>query len=149
MRLFLSVYSIVEVHATTEAIELAKFALIEINRSTKILPNISLGYVFTDTCQRDLTSVARALYFIPQTNKTVAKNKAPIVEECGAHVQYYPVVGVIGPQFSKDAVMVAPLLSLAHIPVLSPVATSDELVIRQDLSFSCEWFLPTDFRSKL
>ncbi len=119
--------NIVEVHETVEAIELAKFALLEINKSTKILPNISLGYVFADTCERDLISLARALYFIPKSNRTTVKNKEPIVEECGTKVQYYPVVGVIGPQFSKDAVMVAPLLSVANIPVLSPLATSDEL----------------------
>ncbi len=39
----------------------------------------------------------------------------------------YPVVGVIGPANSRDAVMVAPLLSVAEIPLIGPYTSSDEL----------------------
>ncbi len=39
----------------------------------------------------------------------------------------YPVRGVIGPANSRDAVMVAPLLSVAEIPLIGPYTSSDEL----------------------
>ncbi len=65
--------------------EVTKYAIAEINNSTTILPNISLGYVMIDTCTTDLVALARTLNFItgpthPQLQEQTSQ------QEDGAHV---------------------------------------------------------------
>ena len=70
-----------------EIIEAMRYAVMEINNSTELLPNITLGYVFLDTCSRDIVALARAFYFIPDKDRTWKKSSTPFVEECGSHIR--------------------------------------------------------------
>ena len=70
-----------------EIIEAMKYAIIEINNNTELLPNVTIGYVFLDTCSRDIVALARALYFIPDTERTWNRSREPFVEECGKHIR--------------------------------------------------------------
>ena len=85
----------------------------EINNNEWILPNISLGYVMVDGCNRDIVALARSFSFIPDKNTSVwslYKHSGARVEDCGRHIKTYPVVGMIGPSNSRAAVMIAPIL---------------------------------------
>ncbi len=132
-----------------ETVEFLKYVIREINRNSTILPNISLGYVFADSCDRDLVSLARALYYIPRNNQSnVQQSKAPFVEECGNQVHSYPVSGVLGYLRSADAVLVAPLLSVAQIPFLAPVVSSDDLSDRTRFEYLIRMVLPDRYQVK-
>ena len=61
----------------TQYPEVTKYAIAEINNSTKILPNISLGYVMIDTCTTDLVALARTLSFITGPAQTVNTEHGP------------------------------------------------------------------------
>ncbi len=39
--------------------EVIKYAIMEINRNESVLPNISLGYIMVDGCNRDIVALAR------------------------------------------------------------------------------------------
>ncbi len=108
-------------------VEAFKFALDEVNNSTTILPNISLGYIIMDTCYRDLTALSRSLYFIPDKDTVPVKTEQAYVKDCGNEVEFYSATGIVGPSSSRDAVMFAPLMGLFQIPMLGTYTTSDEL----------------------
>ena len=79
--------------------EAMKYSFMEINNNKDILPNISLGYVMVDGCNRDIVSLARTLSFIPDRNMSVwnpDNSGGPVVEDCGKYIKKYPVVGMIG-----------------------------------------------------
>ena len=105
--------------------EAMAYATAEINRRSDILPNITLGYVVKDGCQTDIASLARALYFIPDhASKCNGTNLMTPKENLPTHRK---VAGIIGPGTSRQAVMIAPLMSAAQIPTLGTYTTSDEL----------------------
>ncbi len=96
-----------------QQLEVVKYAIMDINKNASILPNITLGYVIADGCNRDSVSLARAFSFIPDRNTSVwnpVKPGGAMVEDCGRYIKTYPVVGMIGPPTSRGAVMVAPVL---------------------------------------
>ncbi len=131
-----------------ETVEFLKYVLMDINKNSLILPNISLGYVFADTCNSDLVSLARALYFIPKDSQPTKQSNSPYVEECGYKVKSYPVFGVLGYVYSRDAVMAAPLFSIAQVPFLAPFATSDDLSDKTRFEFFMRMLLPDRFQVK-
>ena len=89
-----------------------------INSDSTLLPNITLGFVVFDGCSKDLTALGRSLSFIPtRADARGQQHEWPNLD----------VVGIVGPDTSRQAVMVASLLGLFQLPVLSPYATSDEL----------------------
>ncbi len=73
----------IALEGAAETVEFFKYALMDINKNNTILPNISLGYVFTDTCNTDLVSLARALYFVPRDTQNSKQRQNVFVEECG------------------------------------------------------------------
>ena len=58
--------------------EMLPFVVKQTNARTDILPNITLGYVVLDGCQRDVTALGKALSLIPRgkcLNSTFIKNR--------------------------------------------------------------------------
>ncbi len=115
-------------------VESFKFAIDEVNTNPDILPNITLGFVVADVCNKDLVALSRALSFISSeegnsntTGERTADFGVDKVVHCGEELVSFDVVGVVGPDTSREAVMVSSLLSLFEIPVLSTYASSDEL----------------------
>ena len=87
-----------------------------INKDSTLLPNITLGFVAFDDCQKDLTALARSVYFVPSEDEKDKLQK-----------RHHYVVGVVGPNYSRQSVMISGFLGLFQIPVLSTLATSDDL----------------------
>ncbi|CAH1780392.1 unnamed protein product [Owenia fusiformis] len=103
-----------------KTIAVLKYAMDMVNDNSNLLPGVRLGYVALPTCSGGiLQTLARALQFVPQTQEQTYPS---------LHNQhFYKVVGVFGPKASQPSVVVSPVLSLAQIPHISDVATSDEL----------------------
>ena len=134
-------------------VESFKYALDEINRNHKILPNVTLGYVVMDICGRDLVALARSLAFISESGLESNKvhdddNNEGQAILCGEDIVHFDVIGVVGPQSSREAVMVSSLLSLFKIPVLSTSATSDELTDKTRFEYFMRLAPPDRFQAQ-
>lgn len=97
--------------------EIPAFMTEQINQDDSLLPNISLGFVTFDDCQKDLTALANSVYFVPTGDRTIDRSST----------KHHPIAGLVGPIYSRQSVMVSSFLGLFNIPVLSPLSTSDEL----------------------
>ncbi len=104
-------------------VEAMVYTVNEINNRHDLLPNITLGFVIFDECSWDLGALSKSLYFLP----IEGQESEPQNSNCSEGLQHYEVVGVLGPTSSRMSVLVGSLLSIFHIPILSPSATSDEL----------------------
>ena len=110
------------------------FAVEEINKRDDILPNITLGLVILDDCEKDTTALACATQLVPTEeqlsvchNQSYNNQSVWLEDQSVSDPGYYKVVGVVGPDYSRSAVMISGLLSLFDIPVLGTFTTSDEL----------------------
>ena len=115
--------------------EVGKFMTDRINKDDELLPNITLGFVVLDDCQKDLTALARSVYFVSPDNEQEKEAKRR------------RVVGVVGPIYSRQSVMVSSFLGLFQIPVLSTYSTSDELSDTSRFPYFMRLVSPDAFQS--
>ncbi|KAK2140109.1 hypothetical protein LSH36_1480g00012 [Paralvinella palmiformis] len=117
--------------------EIAGFMTDRINADDALLPNISLGFVVFDDCQKDLTALADSVYFVgsggPSPQSPDSKHR--------------PVAGVVGPIYSRQSVMVSSFLGLFDVPVLSPLSTSDELSDKSRFPYFMRLVPPDSFQA--
>uniref|UniRef100_A0A8C1EKF6 G-protein coupled receptors family 3 profile domain-containing protein n=1 Tax=Cyprinus carpio carpio TaxID=630221 RepID=A0A8C1EKF6_CYPCA len=94
---------------------LMKFAVEEINNSTTLLPNVSLGYEIFDHCSntRNFHSV---LNFISKNGSIRPKEKLNNYQS--------KVIALTGPYGSSRTITVAPLITMDLIPMVNYGATS-------------------------
>ena len=133
-------------------VEAVKFSIEEINERKDLLPNITIGYVFLDTCDKDLVALARSLYLVPDA-RSINRNsnsthQGGIGLNCSDKVQSFDKIGIIGPSTSRQAVMVSSLMSLFEIPVLSTFATSDELSDKSRFEYFMRLVPPDNFQAE-
>ena len=105
-----------------------------INADHTILPNITMGFVAFDDCQKDLTALARTLSFAPNMRYNTKRRK-------------YDVVGVVGPNYSSQSAIISKFLGLFQIPVLSTYATSDELSDKTQFPYFMRLVPPDAFQA--
>ncbi len=105
-----------------QKIESFVYAIDEINSRNDILPNITLGYVILDTCNRDLSALGQVMHFVPLTETLGGFSMS-----CTSQFSYMNVAGVVGFINSRQAVMVSSLLSLFQVPIVGSTASSDDL----------------------
>ena len=133
-------------------VESFKFAIEEINRNNQILPNVTLGYVVMDICNRDLVALSRSLSFIMgkghQPEKSYSRTDVGKVIACDEEIVHFDVVGIVGPDTSREAVMVSSLMSLFEIPVLSTYASSDELTDKRRFEYFMRLVPPDRFQAQ-
>ena len=92
-----------------------------INANSRLLANVTLGYVILDACAKDSTALALAIgHLLPSDGRN--QSVCPADRD-----DVVDVVGIVGPPTSGSSIAVANLMSLVGTPVLSPTATSDEL----------------------
>ncbi|CAH1780395.1 unnamed protein product [Owenia fusiformis] len=113
-----------------------QYAIDLVNNNTSVLPGVTIGFIALPTCNGHLTTLARALQFVPQSPHC-QKTGTPHCDEtltphCDVpqnptYLPFYKVVGVLGATSSQSSVMSAPVLGLAQIPQISNWASSDEL----------------------
>ncbi|XP_063799075.1 taste receptor type 1 member 2-like [Pseudophryne corroboree] len=91
-----------------------RFALDEINNSSSLLPNITLGYSVFDTCYM-YNTIQPALTFMSQNSVIYTEN---------SYINYIPnVISVIGPDNSDAVETTADFFSLMLLPQINIFAT--------------------------
>uniref|UniRef100_A0A673ICI3 G-protein coupled receptors family 3 profile domain-containing protein n=1 Tax=Sinocyclocheilus rhinocerous TaxID=307959 RepID=A0A673ICI3_9TELE len=106
-------------HSTAKSgykmLQVMKFAVEEINNSTTLLPNVSLGYEIFDHCS-NTRNFHSALSFISKNGSIRPKEKLN---------NYQPkVIALTGPYGSTRTITVAPLITMDLIPMVNYGATS-------------------------
>ncbi|XP_075710818.1 extracellular calcium-sensing receptor [Rhinoderma darwinii] len=96
------------------------FAIEEINNSTTLLPNITLGYRIFDTCNTVSKALEATLSFVAQ-NKIDSLN---LDDFCNCSEHMPSTIAVVGATGSGISTAVANLLGLFHIPQVSYASSS-------------------------
>ena len=110
-----------------QSIHGAIFMMKEINRSPEILPNITLGFVILNDCDRDSVAVAKGTKFITNQPSSPQSDSSRVAMVNVDKSVYHKVVGFMCPYSSSMSVPVSSLLSLYQIPHISRAASSEEL----------------------
>uniref|UniRef100_A0A8C5PAR8 Extracellular calcium-sensing receptor n=3 Tax=Megophryidae TaxID=161696 RepID=A0A8C5PAR8_9ANUR len=96
------------------------FAIEEINNSSTLLPNITLGYRIFDTCNTVSKALEATLSFVAQ-NKIDSLN---LDDFCNCSEHMPSTIAVVGATGSGISTAVANLLGLFHIPQVSYASSS-------------------------
>lgn len=114
-----------------QRLEAMLFAVDQINKDRKMLPDITLGVHILDTCGRDTYALNQILHFVRASLSNLdisvlecADKSAPRVKKTASAG---PIFGVIGGSYSSVSLQVANLLRLFHIPQISPASTAKAL----------------------
>ncbi|XP_053818573.1 taste receptor type 1 member 1 [Vidua chalybeata] len=101
-----------------------RFAVEEINNSTTLLPNVTLGYEIYDTCSEPTNFHA--------TLGALARKGTQDVQVLPSFQHYEPqVVAVIGPDSTQLALTTAAVLSLFLVPEISYEASTELLSLKR------------------
>uniref|UniRef100_A0A8C2CP56 G-protein coupled receptors family 3 profile domain-containing protein n=1 Tax=Cyprinus carpio TaxID=7962 RepID=A0A8C2CP56_CYPCA len=96
-------------------LQIMRFAVEEINNSTTLLPNVSLGYEIFDYCS-NTKNINSVLSFISKNGSVKPKEKLN---------NYQPkVIALTGPYGSTRTITIAPLLTMDLIPLVNYGAAS-------------------------
>ncbi|XP_077313714.1 taste receptor type 1 member 2-like [Lithobates pipiens] len=98
--------------------QVMKFAVQEINNSSSLLPNVTLGYNIFDTCYVH-NNIQPALKFISRDD---------VIDTDKSYTSYIPTVSaVIGPDNSDAAETTADIFNLLRLPQINVFATSQRM----------------------
>jgi len=93
-----------------QMLQVMRFTVEEINNSTILLPNVSLGYEIFDHCS-NTKNIPSVLSFISKNGSIKPKEKLN---------NYQPkVIALTGPYGSTQTITIAPLLTMDLIPMVS------------------------------
>ncbi|TSL28238.1 Extracellular calcium-sensing receptor [Bagarius yarrelli] len=115
------------------------FAIEEINNSSTLLPNITLGYRIFDTCNTVSKALEASLSFVAQ-NKIDSLN---LDEFCNCTGNIPSTIAVVGASGSAVSTAVADLVGLFYIPQIS-YASSSRLLSNKNQYKSFMRTIPTD-----
>ncbi|XP_033833299.2 extracellular calcium-sensing receptor-like [Periophthalmus magnuspinnatus] len=99
------------------------FAVEEINNSTELLPNLTLGYSLYDNCATLDIGLSAAL-----SMASVQTESFVLQENCTG---IPPVIGIVGDPFSTFSIAISNVLGLFRLPIVSYFATCSCLSDRQ------------------
>ncbi|XP_046825343.1 metabotropic glutamate receptor isoform X2 [Vespa crabro] len=134
-----------------QRLEAMLFAVDQINRETRILPDIMLGVHILDTCGRDTYALNQSLHFVRASLSNLdisvlecADRSTPRVKKTASAG---PIFGVIGGSYSSVSLQVANLLRLFHIPQISPASTAKALSDKTRFDYFARTVPPDTFQS--
>ncbi|KAM8927129.1 taste receptor type 1 member 1-like [Pelodytes ibericus] len=101
-----------------------RYAISEINNSSRLLPNVTLGYEMFDICS-DSANIYGSL-------KLLSQHTQPYIRMMSNFTQYNPkVLALIGPFSSSFAFVNANILSAFLVPQVSYAASNEQLSFKQ------------------
>ena len=105
------------------------FAIESINQNKTLLPNATLGFDVRDYCLRPAIAVETAYELVVKSDHRFSLQNCTSSSEFNGSEPggLKAITGVVGPMDSASAIMVSSLFEIAHIPSISPLATSVEL----------------------
>ena len=105
------------------------FAVESINENDTFLPNVTLGFDLQDYCLRPAMAVKTAYELVVKSDHRFSLQNCTNSTEFNGfkYGGLKEITGVVGPMDSASAIMVSSLFEIAHIPSISPLATSEEL----------------------
>ena len=127
--------------------EALKYGIDQVNARQDLLPNISLGFVFTDYCSNALTGMAQSTYIVPDPEDTNFFPDGEVITCRNGYKRFKNVVGTLGPGYSRLAVMSVGLFSVFHLPSLLTFATSDELSDKSRFPYSLRLVPPDKYQA--
>ncbi|CAD5119099.1 DgyrCDS7744 [Dimorphilus gyrociliatus] len=113
-------------------IEVVKYSIDKVNKNPKMLPNITLGFTYLDTCGGINKPVQRLLELLPNfcdDNETFGEG----------------IIGVVGPYLSDRCIPTAGLASQYQLPILATHATSEELSDKRRFGYFSRLVPPDSF----
>ncbi|XP_062854597.1 taste receptor type 1 member 1-like [Trichomycterus rosablanca] len=113
-----------------QMLQVMRFAVEQINNSTTLLPNISLGYEIFDFCLNN-QNFPSILDFISDNNR--------IKVQASFEENKHNVIGLVGPYGSSESLAIAPLFMMDLIPMISYASSSYTL--------SNKWTYPSFLRT--
>lgn len=109
--IFLMSYSQIFVTSNYRSLQIMRFSVEEINNSSNLLPNVSLGYEIFDHCS-DMQNLPDALKLISMKDM-IHVHSDPHNNENGSKL-----IAVVGPFSSTSTRTVAPLFMVDLIPIV-------------------------------
>lgn len=109
--IFLMSYSQIFVTSNYRSLQIMRFSVEEINNSSKLLPNVSLGYEIFDHCS-DIQNLPDALKLISMKDMIHVPSD-PHSNETGSGL-----IAVVGPFSSTSTRTVAPLFMVDLVPIV-------------------------------
>ncbi|XP_020287309.1 metabotropic glutamate receptor [Pseudomyrmex gracilis] len=138
-------------HRGVQRLEAMLFAVDQINRDNKILPDITLGVHILDTCGRDTYALNQSLHFVRASLSNIDISVLECRDKSTPRVKKTanagPVFGVIGGSYSSVSLQVANLLRLFHIPQISPASTAKALSDKTRFDYFARTVPPDTFQS--
>lgn len=133
--------SVVNPFLGMEVLEALLFSIDQINANKSFLPNVTLGVKAYDTCASKTAALDRAV-----KEFVLGRTWNSSTEPCNHHA--HPVIGVIGPGYSFEAVHVTPFLELFEIPLISFSATSPQLSDKSKFEYFSRTIPPDTYQMK-
>ena len=127
-------------------VEAMTYTIGEINNSTKLLPNVKLGYQIYDTCNTIHTAIETSL----RLTHTIEQNMDPILNNtCHCGQPKRSVIAVIGDAASATSTRVSSVLSALNTAQISYSSTSTDLSKKQLYPSFLRTIPPDNFQANL
>ena len=128
-------------------IEAMTYAIGEINKSKKLLPNVKLGYQIHDTCNTIRTAIEASLRLTQITQRNLLKSTSNTT--CPCNETKSSVIAVIGDDNSASSMKVSSLLAGSYTAQISYSSTSTDLSAKQLYPTFLRTIPPDNFQAYL
>ena len=107
-------------------LEAMVYAINRVNNDPNLLPDTTLGFEIRDTCRSVAVTLGESLKFLSTPSSSMSGPSCCAADSCSSNKTGI-MAGVVGTGRSSSSRQAAILFGLHHLPLISYLATSDEL----------------------